>query len=117
MPPDDPRIGRARGLRREATPAESLLWRAIRNRQLDGFKFRRQAPIDRYFADLVCDEARVVVELDGGQHAEAEAYDDARTEVLEQAGYRVLRFWNHNVTAELDNVLSEISAVLDLAKP
>ena len=117
MPPDEPRIGRARRLRRDSTPAESLLWRAIRNRQLDGFKFRRQAPIDRYFADFACDEARVVVDLDGGQHAEAEAYDDARTEVLEQAGYRVLRFWNHNVTGELDNVLSEISAVLDLAKP
>jgi adenine-specific DNA-methyltransferase len=82
-----------------------------------GFKFRRQVPIGRYFADFACMEARLIIELDGGQHSERLEYDAARTEVLEQAGFHVLRFWNHHVLTEFDGVLQEISAVLRSARP
>ena len=109
--------GRARQLRRDWTKAEARLWLSLRNRKLDGFKFRRQAPIDRYFADFACLEARLVIELDGGQHAEQIEYDLARTAVLEQCGFHVLRFWNHHVLTEVDGVLQEISAVLRSARP
>ena len=112
MPDEETRTGRARRLRRDWTKAEARLWLCLRNRQLDGFKFRRQLPIDRYFADFACLEAKLIVELDGGQHADEAAYDAARTEVLEQAGFRVLRFWNHAVLTELDGVLHEISFAL-----
>jgi very-short-patch-repair endonuclease len=109
-------IDRARRLRRDQTRAEVILWNCLRNRGLDGFKFRRQVPIDRYFADFACREAKVVVELDGGQHADAIAYDEARTEVIEQAGYRVVRLWNNHVVEELDGALEEISRALKSAR-
>lgn len=112
MLPANSRIGTARRLRRDWTKAEARLWLALRGRKLDGFKFRRQVPIDRYFADFACLEARLVVELDGGQHAEHVEYDAARTAVLESCGFHVLRFWNHHVLAEIDGVVDEISRVL-----
>ncbi|HEX4097083.1 MAG TPA: DUF559 domain-containing protein [Caulobacteraceae bacterium] len=96
--------------------AEARLWLSLRNRKLDGFKFRRQVPIDRYFADFACLEAKLVVELDGGQHAEALAYDAGRTAVLENAGFHVLRFWNRAVLTEIDGVLHEISTALRLGR-
>src|SRR5690242_4773314 len=117
MPTSAESVGRARRLRRDQTDAEAKLWRALQNRQLDGFKFRRQAPVDRYIADFLCREAMLIVELDGGHHMEAQAHDAARTEVLEQAGYRVMRFWNADVLTGLDNVLMAISAELSLARP
>ena len=107
----------ARRLRREWTRAEARLWLALRGRKLDGFKFRRQVPIDRYFADFACLEAKLVIELDGGQHAERVDYDAARTAVLEHCGFLVLRFWNHHVLTEIDGVLHEISAALRSARP
>jgi very-short-patch-repair endonuclease len=109
-----PRAGtdRARTLRRDRTEVEARLWRALRNRQLDGFKFRRQFPIDRYFADFACIEARLVVELDGGQHGERIEYDAERTRVLEALGFHVCRFWNHEVVENLDGVLKTIHAHL-----
>ena len=109
-------IDRARRLRRDYTRAEAKLWNCLRNRNLDGFKFRRQAPIDRYFADFACREAKLIIELDGGQHADSVAYDADRTEVLEHAGYRVLRLWNHRILTELDGALQEISEALRVAK-
>ncbi|PXA89934.1 endonuclease [Caulobacter sp. D4A] len=113
------RTAMARRLRRDQTDAERLLWSVLRGRRLDGFKFRRQVPIDRYVADFVCVEARLIVELDGGQHAEdaGRAYDAARTEVLEACGYVVLRFWNDAVRYELDGVGDEILSVLRAARP
>ena len=115
--PQSPSTTRARSLRGEATRAEARLWAAVRNRQLAGFKFRRQLPVDRYFADFACPEARLVIELDGGQHAAAAAYDEGRTAVLEHAGYVVLRFWNNEVIEELDGVLFAIERALRLARP
>jgi len=110
------RIGNARRLRREWTRAEARLWLALRNRRLEGFKFRRQVPIDRYFADFACLEARLVVELDGGQHNDRIEYDATRTAVLESCGFLVLRFWNLHVLTEIDGVLHEISTALRSAR-
>lgn len=106
------RTGTARRLRRDWTRAEARLWLALRNRKLDGFKFRRQVPIDRYFADFACIEAKLVVELDGGQHVDRAECDAARTAVLEHCGFHVLRFWNRSVLTEIDGVLRTISAAL-----
>ena len=105
----------ARRLRRDQTDVERKLWNLLRNRQLDGVKFRRQVPIDRYVGDFVCDRARLIVELDGGQHAEQQAYDDARTAVLEAHGYTVLRFWNNDVIDNAEGVLETILAHLKLS--
>jgi very-short-patch-repair endonuclease len=110
------RIQNARRLRSEATMAERKLWSILRGRKLEGHKFRRQVPIDRFFADFVCIEARLVVELDGGQHAERQAYDAHRTEVIEGCGYRVLRFWNSSVLTEPEGVINEIRLALANAR-
>lgn len=100
---------RARELRREQTPEEQMLWQAVRNNAL-GVKFRRQWPVAGYIVDFVCFEAKLMVELDGSQHAEerARAYDAARTEVLEAGGFRVLRFWNNEVRTNLESVVQSI---------
>lgn len=97
----------ARRLRRDMTDAERILWRRLRSRELIGWKFRRQHPIGRYIVDFICLEAGLVVELDGGQHAESHA-DAVRTEFLEDAGYRVLRFWNNDVLTQTDAVLAVV---------
>jgi very-short-patch-repair endonuclease len=107
-----PRTSRARALRRDQTDAERKLWSILRNRQLEGFKFRRQVAIDRFFADFACVQAKLVVELDGGQHAERVMEDAERTQVLEACGWRVIRFWNHDVLAESDGVAQSILAAL-----
>jgi very-short-patch-repair endonuclease len=99
---------RARGLRRNMTDAEQRLWYYLRNRHLTGKKFRRQHEIDRYIVDFVCPEASLIVELDGGQHAEMMAADADRTRRLEAMGYRVLRFWNHDVLTNTEAVLEVI---------
>jgi very-short-patch-repair endonuclease len=109
-----PSTDRARALRRDKTDAERKLWAVLRGRRLDGFKFRRQVPIDRFFADFACAEAKLVVELDGGQHADRLAYDAERTEVIEACGWRVIRFWNHQVQREAESV---IHTILDALKP
>ncbi len=102
----------ARHLRSRQTEAERRLWCRLRGRNLDGFKFRRQFPIDRYFADFVCIDAKLVVELDGSQHAEQAAYDAERTAALEACGFHVLRFWNHQVLKHMDDVLQTIYRTL-----
>ena len=101
----------ARKLRRVSTDAENRFWAAVRARQLNGAKFRRQFPVEGFVADFVCLEARLIVEIDGGQH-NASAADAARTKALEAAGYRVLRFWNNDVLANLPGVLEALSAAL-----
>ena len=105
----------ARELRRNRTDAEERLWRELRGRRLLGFKFRFQRPVGRFVADFLCEEARLIVELDGGQHAESPA-DAARTEALEAAGYRVLRFWNHDALGNTDGVFHEIANALAIAR-
>ncbi|GLV24264.1 endonuclease domain-containing protein [Sphingobium sp. Cam5-1] len=97
-------------LRQNATECEKQLWAALRNRQLDGFKFRRQATIGPYVVDLLCAEHRLIVEVDGGQHGD-EA-DLSRTRFLERQGYSVIRFWNHEVIENLDGVLESVRQAL-----
>jgi crossover junction endodeoxyribonuclease RuvC len=111
--PSDLLTERARDLRQSATDVEKMVWQKLRNAQL-GAKFRRQEPILGYVADFVSHDHRLIVELDGGQHAEqTAAHDERRTKLLEQAGFRVLRFWNTDVIANLDGVLETIRARLD----
>ncbi len=98
----------ARALRREATDAEWELWSILRNRQLAGSKFRRQQPIGPYIVDFVCFAEKLVVEVDGGQHATAAERDAARTAWLESQGFRVLRFWNHDVLQNIEGVSESI---------
>ena len=95
-------------LRRHQTPAEHRLWQRLKCRQLGALKFRRQFIIATYIVDFVCLEKNLVVELDGGQHNLQQAYDQKRTRVLNQHGFRVLRFWNHEVMTNLDGVLAGI---------
>jgi very-short-patch-repair endonuclease len=100
----------ARRLRRESTPAEQVLWEAVPGRQLDGLKFRRQYAIGPYVLDFSCVEHRLVVELDGSVHdvADRAAYDAGRTEDLAAYGYRVLRFRNDAVFADLASILDTV---------
>ena len=106
------RIENARRLRQRSTDAERRLWYFLRNRQLDGCRFRRQAPLGRYVADFVCVERRLVIELDGGQHFETATADRERARHFARAGYRVLRFWNTPVLQETTSVLESILAAL-----
>jgi len=102
----------ARELRKSMTDAERKLWRGLRMRQMHGHKFRRQFMLGRYIVDFVCLEARLIVEVDGGQHAD-ETYGNAERDVwLKAQNFRVLRYWNNQVLKELDGVLEEIAREL-----
>ena len=102
----------ARQLRKNSTDAERRLWYQVRDRRLEGWKFRRQVPIGPFVADFVCADARLVVEIDGGQHGEREERDMARTAYLESCGYRVVRFWNNEVMADIEGVLTALTLAL-----
>jgi very-short-patch-repair endonuclease len=102
----------ARQLRRELTPEERKLWRLLRSRRFCLYKFRRQHPVEHYILDFACCEARLVIELDGGQHEERQGYDQRRTDFLIQRGWRVLRFWNNELQANESAVLERILEVL-----
>ena len=106
-------VDRARRLRRDATDAEKRLWRALREK-LPAAKFRRQSPVGPFFADFLSFRLKLIVELDGGQHAEADAVeaDARRTRYLEREGYTVLRFWNNEVLSNTDGVIAQISLSL-----
>ena len=99
---------RARELRKKCTDAERLLWYHLRGRRLAGFKFRRQVVIAPYIVDFLCLETWLIIEADGGQHLEQGESDRKRTLFLESLGYRVVRFWNHEILANTDDVLEEI---------
>jgi very-short-patch-repair endonuclease len=99
---------RARELRSGATDAERRLWDRLRQRQLKGFRFRRQHPIDHYIVDFACIEAKLIVELDGSHHLDQAEADRRRTHDLEQLGYRVIRFWNDDVLLRTDDVANTI---------
>jgi len=109
----------ARNLRSEETKAERTLWSRLRNRQLEGAKFRRQQPLGAYIVDFVTFEHRLVVEIDGGQHGAAEARerDASRTAWLQENGYRILRFWNNDVLGNMDGVLERIREALRAPSP
>ena len=105
----------ARGLRKTMTDVERLLWLRLRGEQL-GVKFRRQHPLLSFVLDFVCLDLKLIVELDGSQHADAQSYDDYRTKCLNDAGYLVLRFWNNQVIEELEGVVEEIYRQIELRK-
>ena len=94
------------------TDAERALWRILRSRQLEGFKFRRQHSIGRYVVDFVCLERKVVIEVDGGHHAERFEADSERTKYLESEGFRVIRLWNNEVLTEMEGVAAQVLATL-----
>ena len=106
--------GFARGLRQGQTDAERALWAKLRNRQLEGVKFRRQQPMGRCIVDFASFERKLIIEIDGGQHNEDEIHgrDEERTARLEERGYRVIRFWNNGVLTNLEGVLQRITEVL-----
>ena len=106
----------ARKLRQEQTDAESLMWALLRDKRLGGTKFRRQHPFQPYVLDFFCHEANLAIELDGGQHAEAQAHDEKRSAFLKSKGIDVLRFWNNEVLAETEAVLEKIWWELDARK-
>ena len=105
---------RARMLRRNATQAERALWRTFRTMALPE-RIRRQHPIGRYVADFAIPSRKLVIEIDGGQHASTVARDRARTRVLEARGWRVIRFWNNDVMSNLDGVVETILAEIERA--
>lgn len=111
-------VRRARELRGSPTDAESKLWSRLRRRQLDGHRFRRQVPLGPYVIDFACFDVRLIVEVDGGQHAKETAIRDAaRTAWLEGEGFRVLRFWNNEVLGNIDGVIETIRIVLNDYSP
>ncbi|MDG4884326.1 endonuclease domain-containing protein [Mesorhizobium sp. WSM4884] len=99
----------ARSMRREPTEAEDRLWQELRGRRLDKIKFKRQVPIGRFVADFLCAEARLIVEIDGSQHADSRRDGERDTE-LKARGFRVLRFWNDDVLKDLEAVCDTIIA-------
>jgi very-short-patch-repair endonuclease len=103
----------ARRLRRNQTDAERAIWFRLRDRRLGGWKFRRQFPIDRFVVDFFCADARLIVEVDGGQHAVQAEADAQRTRILEAMGYLVLRYWNNDVMKNIDGVIEDISTTLE----
>src|SRR5437868_10145112 len=105
-------VRRARRFRREMTDAEVRLWLHLRAEQMDGYPFRRQVPMGPYVVDFACLKGRLVIEVDGGQHAEEVARDIRRSAWLESRGFQVLRFWNHEVLQETEGVLESIRAAL-----
>ncbi len=102
----------ARLLRKNMTDPERALWARLRQRQFAGFRFRRQAPVGPYIADFACFAPRVLVELDGSQHAEQAEQDAERTRWLESQGVVVLRYWNHQVSEDVDVIDRELYAAL-----
>jgi very-short-patch-repair endonuclease len=103
---------RAQQLRTTPTDAEIRLWSRLRGKQIERFRFRRQQPIGPYVVDFFCPAAKLVIEVDGGQHATREAEDAARSRWIEARGYRVLRFWNNDVLANTDGVVAAILEAL-----
>jgi very-short-patch-repair endonuclease len=103
---------RGRHLRREQTDAEAKLWSRLRRGQLQGLQFRRQFPIGNFIADFCCPLRRLVIELDGGQHLERAGYDTWRTRLISERGYRVIRFWDHEVLLNTDEVINAILLAL-----
>ena len=107
----------ARVFRRDPSNAERRFWHMVRAGRLEGYKFRRQVPIDRFVVDFVCMDARIIVELDGVSHQGQESKDQARTERLEEIGYRVIRFPNQEVLENTNGVALGLLEALRLARP
>ncbi|MHB8772563.1 MAG: endonuclease domain-containing protein [Syntrophales bacterium] len=111
-------LSNARSLRKSQTEAEKTLWHHLRSKQLEGLKFRRQHPIDHYIVDFVCLERRIIIEVDGGQHAPEKEKDKIREDFLTGQGFTILRFWNHEVLVSMEAVLTVIrERCLTLPRP
>jgi very-short-patch-repair endonuclease len=108
---------RAGTLRGNMTEAEKRLWQILRSHQMKGYKFRRQVPIGRYIADFVCHKARLIIEIDGGQHDRSSPREAERSGFLQNEGYRILRFWNNEVLANLGGVHETIVGELGRITP
>jgi len=115
--PVDGARARARTLRQNMTEAERRVWQILRSHQIKGYKFRRQVPIGRYIADFVCHEARLIVEIDGGQHGRSSPWEAERCGLLQNEGYRILRFWNNEILENLDGVHEKIVGELGRITP
>ena len=108
---------KAQELRQRSTDAEQALWKRLRNRQLAGYKFRRQVLLGKYIVDFVCFERKIVIEVDGGHHQEQARYDTARTIWLKSQGFQVLRFWNHEILAAPEAVQEALLGALQENSP
>jgi len=106
-------LDHARELRSHPTDAEQRLWTQLRAHRLMGLKFRRQKPLGPYIVDFICHEIGLVIEVDGGQHQDAAAYDSRRDAWLRERGYQVLRFWNNEVMQQMDGVLEAIRVFVE----
>jgi very-short-patch-repair endonuclease len=106
---------RAKELRHTETEAEQIIWSWLRTKKLNGVKFRRQEPVGKYIVDFVSFEKKLIIEIDGGQHSleENRINDTVRTEWLQSQGFRVIRFWNNDVSSNLDGVITRIKEALD----
>jgi very-short-patch-repair endonuclease len=111
---DERRTGRSRSLRRSSTRAELTLWRQLRDRQLGGFKFVRQEPVGPYYPDFVCRERHLIVEVDGGQHADS-VTDRERDAFLTEIGYQIIRIWNNQIFENIEGVLQMLQSELEKA--
>jgi very-short-patch-repair endonuclease len=107
----------ARKLRADQTDTESLLWNHLRAGRLLGFKFKRQVPLAGYIADFACLEVKLIIELDGSQHAQQTEYDVSRTMALEKLGFRVMRFWNDEALLKTADLLQAIALALQTVQP
>jgi very-short-patch-repair endonuclease len=107
--PADGAHHRARALRRNMTDAERSIWRVLRLSQIDGHRFRRQVPLGPYIVDFVCHDARLIIEIDGGQHDRSSSGEAKRARFLQDQGYRMLRFWNNEVLSNLEGVHAMIA--------
>jgi len=107
---------RARRLRRNATDAERLIWARLRGRRFAGYKFKRQVPIAGFVVDFVAPQAKLIIEIDGGQHAARIEEDRLRTEELERFGYRIVRFWNHDVLNNIEGVFEALVQELHIIR-
>ena len=108
-------VKRAKELRHNETEAEQLIWSWVRSKKLNGVKFRRQQPIGIYIVDFVSFEKKLIIEIDGGQHSfeENKVNDEVRTQWLESQGFRIIRFWNNEVSSNLEGVIAQIKEVLE----
>ncbi len=104
-------------LRNNVSEAEQSLWYLLRRRQICGLKFRRQHPFGHYILDFVCLENKLIIEVDGGQHGQQTGYDENRTQKLQAAGFRVLRFWDNEVLKEIESVKEKIWLVVQELQP
>ena len=108
---------RARQLRRDQTDAEKKLWARLRSKRFAPFRFRRQFPIGNFIADFACPRSRLVVELDGGQHLDKASRDEWRTRLIEQRGFKVIRFWDSEVLMDIEDVMERIAKSLKCTGP